>query len=77
MLMYKIAVYRPELVFREVTLKGNFDLQINNFAEGIDILFSKARCLKLSNMKLKAVAFHKVPNKTLLRSLLLRNVALE
>ena len=77
MLMYKIAVYRPELVFREVTLKGNFDQQSNSFAEGIDILFSKARRLSLNNLNVKAVAFHKVPKQTLLKSLSMRNVILE
>lgn len=74
MLMYQISTYKPELVFRNVTLMGNYQILNNKFAEGIDILFSKTIHLALINLKLKALAFHRIPIKARIKSIELRNI---
>ena len=75
--MYQLAIYKPDFIFKEVSLKGNSKIQMGNYAEGIDILFSKARRVQLSDMNLKAIAFRHVPSKNCLKSLTLRNVQQE
>ena len=61
MLMFQLSTYKPELVFKDVTLMGNQEVLNTRCAEAIDILFSKAVNVTLSNLTLKAVAWHKVP----------------
>lgn len=43
LLMHQLAIYKPDFVFKDVSLKGNSKTQLSNFAEAIDILFTKAR----------------------------------
>ena len=75
--MYQLATYKPDFVFKEVSLEGNSDEVTHRFAEGIDILFVMARRLHLSNLHMRAFSFHNFPRKTQLKTLSLRNVHLE
>ena len=64
LLMYQLNAYKPDFIFNEVFLEGNFDMTTVRFAEGVDILFSKARRLYISNLKMKAISLHNVPKQT-------------
>ena len=55
LLMYQLAAYKPDFVFKQVKLEGNFDAYMDRFAEGIDMLFTKASQLYLSNLKMRAL----------------------
>ena len=76
MLMYQVSTYKPELIFHTVTLVGNHQILNTKFAEGIDILFSKTIHLALSNLKLKALAFHRIPIEARIKSIELRNIVM-
>ena len=58
-------------------MEGNFDEVANRFAEGIDILFSMARRLHMSNLQMKAFSFHSFPRRTQLKTLSMRNVHID
>jgi len=64
-------------VFRSVELKGTSEVKLTSFADGIDILFTKASCLHLSNLTTQTVASHRLRQPTKLKRIVIRNFVFE